>query len=70
MGGSVNTAQSAVTNLAGTTIGGTESAPTIIIQTGIGDPDAISRSVVKAISHNDKRAGKVKVIAKKPTKKK
>ena len=70
MGGSVNTAASAVANLAGTTIGGTESAPTIIIQTGVGDPDAISRSVVKAIAHNDKRAGKVKVIAKKPTKKK
>jgi hypothetical protein len=70
MGGSVNTAASAVANLAGTTIGGTASAPTIIIQTGIGDPDAISRSVVKAIAHNDNRAGKVKVIAKKPTKKK
>ena len=70
MGGSVNTAASAVANLAGPTIGGPESAPTIIIQTGVGDPDAISRSVVKAIAHNDKRAGKVKVIAKKPTKKK
>jgi hypothetical protein len=70
MGGSVNTAASAVADLAGTTIGGTASAPTIIIQTGIGDPDAISRSVVKAIAHNDNRAGKVKVIAKKPTKKK
>ena len=46
MGGSVNTAASAVANLAGTTIGGTQSAPTIIIQTGVGDPDAISRSVV------------------------
>ncbi len=72
MGSTVSTAQSGLANLQGTTIGGTATAPTIVIQAGIGDPDAISRAVVSAIKNNDNRAGKTKVVVqrKKTTKKK
>lgn len=50
----------------GATVGGTANAPTIIIQTGVGDPVAIGKEVAGVLNAYGAKTGGVPVVTKKP----